>query len=88
MMLGGDPWPGAAPVAGKGKLRVAHLAANAPAIDVYRRNLQREYLEIAEKMITPGSGPSTTQPTIPGSGSSAPIIARQLRAFRVPFRPA
>ena len=27
---------GAAPVAGKGKLRVTHLAANAPAIDVYR----------------------------------------------------
>jgi hypothetical protein len=27
---------GAAPVAGKGKLRVSHLAANAPAIDVYR----------------------------------------------------
>ena len=27
---------GAAPVPGKGKLRVSHLAANAPAIDVYR----------------------------------------------------
>jgi len=27
---------GAAPVPGKGKLRVTHLAANAPAIDVYR----------------------------------------------------
>jgi hypothetical protein len=27
---------GAAPVAGKGKLRVIHLATNAPAIDVYR----------------------------------------------------
>jgi hypothetical protein len=27
---------GAAPVAGKGKLRVSHMAANAPAIDVYR----------------------------------------------------
>ena len=27
---------GAAPVAGKGKLRVSHLAANAPAVDVYR----------------------------------------------------
>jgi hypothetical protein len=27
---------GAAPVAGKGKLRVSHLATNAPAIDVYR----------------------------------------------------
>jgi len=27
---------GAAPVAGKGKLRVSHLAANAPPIDVYR----------------------------------------------------
>ena len=27
---------GAAPVPGKGKLRVIHLAANAPAIDVYR----------------------------------------------------
>ena len=27
---------GATPVAGKGKLRVSHLAANAPPIDVYR----------------------------------------------------
>ena len=27
---------GAAPVAGKGKLRVSHMAANAPPIDVYR----------------------------------------------------
>jgi|SRR5687768_863877 len=27
---------GAAPIAGKGKLRVSHLAANAPPIDVYR----------------------------------------------------
>ena len=27
---------GAAPVPGKGKLRVSHMAANAPAIDVYR----------------------------------------------------
>jgi hypothetical protein len=64
----------------------SELSASRPVIDVYRRNLQREYLEIAEKMIAPASAPATPQPTIPRSGITSSASSRSAGDTRPLFR--
>jgi hypothetical protein len=73
---------GAAPVAGKSKLRVVHLAANAPAIDVWRTQpdyttpirVMFPFAYLAESNYMQ-SDPGAWEVTVTREGEAAPVLA-------------